>query len=902
MKKFLSVILAVMMVAAVMPFAYAAESFGVAVLYTNDIHCAIDAYPVLAAYEAKLAEEGYEVIIVDAGDAVQGEIIGSQTEGEAIVDIMNAVGYDYAVPGNHEFDFGMERFLELAQTKADYEYISTNFYHLPTVDPVFAPYAIEDFGAYQVAFIGISTPETISKSTPEYFKDENGNFIYGFPLYPGGMTDEALYENIQESVDAAVADGADIVVALGHTGELETTEGWRTSDIIANTSGIDYYIDAHSHETVESETYKNKNNEDVIRTSTGTKFANFGVLKISGSSADFELINPDEVNVETMSDNAKSAYNTVKAKVDGYNEMIEELYREIGTSEAKLVAYDADMSWAVRKRETNAGDFVADAYRAVTGADVAIVNGGGVRAEIEVGGVSLKNLMDMNAFNNEMCVIEVTGQQLIDVLEHGARECPESLGSFFQVSGVTFEIHTDRESPVICDSLENFIGIDATMQRRVENVKVGGEPLELDATYTLAGSAYLLTQNGGGLTMLSGATVVQSEGLPCDSEMLIEYFTETLGGVITAEKYGNPDGDGRIAIVSAKPNTPEHDYEIELGNAVTVSVECGEEICIKFVPEKTAEYIFRTESYETDTAACLFYSNGEEIFGDYDDDTEESCDFRLKYECEAGEEYYLKITTYSENTETFKVIVDCGHSYDENGECVVCGNVCDHAEVDFLGFCSCGKVYVGEDIANGDELELEGQPSGRIFWHRFTCDVSGYYSLKSVSEGTDPVAYLYDAQGDNISVSDDVKGLDFDLIYYYEAGETYYFDIHNLSGEGTFSVTFDRIVHTADDGSEHTDFEVVEGSYSNCTEHGYTNGLYCNDCEEYVYGYEELPLNESWHIDEGGDDVCDRCGAKLYCEHMCHRDGIVGFFWKIINFFNKLFGLNPVCVCGNEHY
>lgn len=561
MKKFLAVILAALMIAAAMPFSASAlenVTDGFVVLYTNDVHCNIDNYPYLAAYRAELIAQGKTVITVDAGDAIQGEIIGTLTQGEAVVDLMNAVGYDYAVPGNHEHDYGVENLIDLAQNKAEYEYLSSNFHYLPRVKPVFAPYAIEDFGDYQVAFIGMTTPDTITSSSPEFFKDEYGNFIYGFPVFPGAMTDEILYENIQESIDSAADDGADIIVAVGHMGELGSTEGWKSTDVIANTAGIDYFIDAHSHETIVSKTFKDKNGGDVAVTSTGEKLNNFGVLTVSGGEASFELVSVADVEVETMSASAQAAYDAVKAKVDGYNEEVAYLYDDIGTSEAELVIYDEIGTRIVRTKETNAGDFVADAYRDVTGADVAIVNGGGVRAEIGIGGVSRKNLMDINSFNNEMCVIEVTGQQLIDVLEHGARKCPTPIGGFFQVSGVTFEIHTYRESPVICDKLDNFIGMDSTKERRVQNVMVGGKPVELDKTYTLAGSTYVLTTGGDGLTMLEGSKVVAQEGLPCDSEMLIEYFTETLGGRITAEKYGNPDGDGRIKIFDSKPEEPEN--------------------------------------------------------------------------------------------------------------------------------------------------------------------------------------------------------------------------------------------------------------------------------------------------------------------------------------------------------
>ncbi len=570
MKRFIGVLLLVSMLISIVSVTAFAQSAETIILYTNDVHCAIDDYAVLAAYRAELIAQGKNVITVDAGDAIQGEVIGSMTKGEAIVDIMNAVGYDYAVPGNHEFDYGMEQFLSLANNKAEYEYISSNFFDLSMVSPVFAPYKIEDFGDYQVAFVGVTTPDTITSSTPEFFKDESGNYIYGFPVYPGGMTNEDLYNNVQESVDNAIDDGADFVVAVGHIGILGSNEGWKTTDIIANTEGIDYFIDAHGHETLYGDVYKNENNEDVVVTSTGTKFQNFGVMTITDSSTEIELINPDDIDVEELSADAESAYNSVKGKIDDYYEDVAYLYEDIGTSEAKLVIYESDGSRAVRKRETNAGDFVADAYRAITGSDVAIANGGGVRAEIEIGGVSRKNLMDVNAFNNDMCVVEVTGQQIVDILEHGARRCPEVLGSFFQVSGMSYEIHTYIETPVITNSMDEFVEVDSTKPRRVRNVRIGNEPVDLDEKYTLTGSAYVLLQGGDGLTMLDGVNVIQQEGLPCDSEMLIKYFTENLGGIITAEQYGNPYGDGRITIVDSEnqgdtmePEEPEDNEDPE---------------------------------------------------------------------------------------------------------------------------------------------------------------------------------------------------------------------------------------------------------------------------------------------------------------------------------------------------
>lgn len=557
MKKFLAVFFAVFMIATVFPFAAFAQtgtevSGEVVILYTNDVHCNIDNYPLLAAYRAELIAQGKTVITVDAGDAVSGEVIGTLTEGEAVVDIMNSVGYDYAVPGNHEFDYGVDQFIDLAENKAEYEYLSSNFYDLCMYEPVLAPYAVVEANGRKIGFVGISTPETVSKTNPEYFKDENGNFVYGFPAFPGEMTNEALYDNVQDSVNAAKAEGATTVFAISHLGILETTDGWKVTDVLENTSGITAFIDAHSHETIVNDIHKNELGVSTSITQTGEKLGNIGQITLSGPLALFELIDIDDIDVETMSESAQDAYDAVKEKVDGYNEQTAYLFDPIGTSKANLVTRD-EFNWLVRRKETNAGDFVCDAYRAVTGADVAICNGGGIRSDILIGDVSRKDLMDMNPWSNPMCVVEMTGEQLVLVLEHGARKCPEPLGSFFQVSGVTYEIHTYVESPIVADSLDNFISIDPDAETRVRNVKVNGEPIDLNKTYTVASSQYVLLDGGDGLTMLDGINVIEKDNILCDSEMLVKYFTETLDGTITAEKYGNPDGEGRIKIYDSEP-------------------------------------------------------------------------------------------------------------------------------------------------------------------------------------------------------------------------------------------------------------------------------------------------------------------------------------------------------------
>ncbi len=527
----------------------ATNSDDIVVLYTNDIHCGLDDYSVIAAYRAYLIGEGYNVVTVDAGDAIQGEMIGSLTEGAAVVDIMNDVGYDYAVPGNHEFDYTVERLLEISNNEAEYQYICVNFRDLLQEKDVFAPYAIKEFGDEKIAFVGISTPETYSKSTPTYFQDENGNFIYSF------MEDE-FYSVIQTAVDNARSEGATKVVAIGHLGVSDVTEGWRSVDVIENTVGIDVLIDGHAHEVIEGRVCENANGDEVILTSTGTKFANFGMLTMSSDgNITSELINPDSVAVDELSDEAKTAYNTVKAKIDAYNAEYEYLFEEIGASEANLVQYDADGNRLVRNTETNLGDFVTDAYKAVTGADIAFVNGGGLRADINIGTLTRKAIMDVNPWNNEMCVIEVSGQQIVDALEYGMNAVPNEFGSFPHVAGVTFEVHTYIETPVVIDELGDFVSIKEDAPRRVRNVCVNGQAIDLDKTYTVAGTCYMLQLSG--YKMFADAKNVDYIGPKTDSEMLIEYFTNHLKGEITAEKYGNMMGDGRILMIDEKQNVSD---------------------------------------------------------------------------------------------------------------------------------------------------------------------------------------------------------------------------------------------------------------------------------------------------------------------------------------------------------
>mgnify|MGYP004714680783 FL=1 len=350
--------------------------------------------------------------------------------------------------------------------------------------------------------------------------------------------------------------------------------GWKSTDVIANTTGIDAFIDGHSHETIVNSIYQNKDGEDVTLTSTGSKFDNFGIMEIqmdasNDISVTTQLLHPSEVTYDS-SEAASEAYHSVQNKIDHYNQELSYLYEVLGTAETELTINNAEGVRRIRSGETNLDDFVADAYRSICQADIALVNGGGIRASISAGDVTRKSLMDVNPWDNTMCVIEASGQQILDALEHGARNLPEENGGFLQVSGLTYDIDTWKESPVIIDEQGMFQSIDPAKERRITNVKVNGQALDPDKMYTVCGSVYTLQNSGDGFTMFKNDKVVAQDNLPTDAAMLISYFTDVLNGRITAGQYGNIAGEGRIIIHTDASQHPKDDKKEDSGKETEV--------------------------------------------------------------------------------------------------------------------------------------------------------------------------------------------------------------------------------------------------------------------------------------------------------------------------------------------
>ena len=520
----------------------------VMILFTSDIHCGVDKGFTLAglkqirdAYEA----QGYTTILVDDGDHVQGESLGTLTRGEAIIDLMNDMKYDLAIPGNHDFDYGMERFFELADM-ADFPYISCNFNK--EGDLLFEPYKIIEAAGMKIGFVGVTTPETIIESTPAYFCNEEGDQIYQFK---NGGNGEELYETIQDAVDSARKEGAEYIYLIGHLGNEDVCHPWNCYDVIENTTGIDVLLDGHSHDTGQL-VIQNKNGEDVARSAVGTKLNCIGYSHISadGGITETNILSwPNDI----PADKALNIHNDISDKVTAKQEELEEITNEVvAHSSVDLIVNDpkekdknGNPIRIVRMKETNMGDLCADAMLRLTESDVAIMNGGGIRASIGKGDITYGDIINVFPFGNELSVIKVSGQQILDALEWGAKGLPDENGGFLQVAGMTYTIDLSVDSSCTKDENGMFTGIEG--DRRVKDVMIGDSPVDPEGSYRLASIKYILNSHGDGYTMFDGAEVIQ-KGSMLDSQLLINYITQTLEGSV-GEEYANPYGQGRITII-----------------------------------------------------------------------------------------------------------------------------------------------------------------------------------------------------------------------------------------------------------------------------------------------------------------------------------------------------------------
>ncbi|MBO6149095.1 MAG: 5'-nucleotidase C-terminal domain-containing protein, partial [Lachnospiraceae bacterium] len=375
------------------------------------------------------------------------------------------------------------------------------------------------------------TPTT---STPTFFQDSNGEYIYGFCQ---GSDGSKLYEAVQGAVDKAKAEGADYIVLLAHLGIEDEVTPYKSTDVIKNTTGIDAVLDGHSHSIVEMEKVRNKEGHDVLLSQTGTKLAAIGKLTIDSAG---------NMRTELITDYEKKDVEVTKAIAAEYEVFEDKLNEVISTADFDLRINTEDgKTRLVRNNETNLGDFVADAYKYVTDAEIAISCGGSVRHNIDAGDITYSDILNVNPFSNYMLKRKISGNELLDVLEYSVHAAPSEFGGFLQVSGLTFDVDLSVPTPVLTDLEGTFIGFEGE-QRRVSNVKVNGEPLLPDRIYEVGGVSYTLKDGGDGYAMFTGEEVDIGRYIE-DVDAIVEYLRSKDGKV--PEEYEDREGQERINFI-----------------------------------------------------------------------------------------------------------------------------------------------------------------------------------------------------------------------------------------------------------------------------------------------------------------------------------------------------------------
>ena len=544
------------------PAAFAEETncfFGdkadVTILYTNDVHTYIDnkspkpTYAAIAALKKSIEDTGRDVLLVDAGDHIQGTAYGSMDDGATIIELMNEAGYDLATPGNHEFDYGMAR-AKAVLREADFPYVSCNWVDLRTGFNVLPSVKFFFVGGRKIAFVGVTTPETFTKSTPAYFmNDAQTQYIYDIL---GGEDGQKLYDAVQEAIDKAEFWGADTIIGLGHLGVDPSSSPWTSEEVIAHTHGFTAFIDGHSHTVMANKQVTDASGKAVTLTQTGSYFKNIGKMTVGADGT----ITTELIDTYEGLDAAVAA--TASNWISAVDDMLGE---EIAVGDTKFYINDpATGKRRIRSGETNLGDFVADGIYTYFNeieelhCDVAIMNGGGIRTDVEAGPWSFKTCKTVSPFGNVACLMSVTGQQIQDALEFGARfagaEGKEN-GGFLQVAGARYTIHTGTPNTVQTNDKNVWTGSAATP--RVSNVEIYDKttgtykPLDPNATYALAGMNYTLRNLGDGFAMFDGATLIKD--YVSEDYLVMSSYAAMFGGV---------DANGLPHLASA--NSPLADY------------------------------------------------------------------------------------------------------------------------------------------------------------------------------------------------------------------------------------------------------------------------------------------------------------------------------------------------------
>jgi 5'-nucleotidase/UDP-sugar diphosphatase len=551
MRKWLSILLSLtLLVCCLAPAALADQTVDLTgklvIVHTNDIHgyAVTDpsepsvGYAQIKQYYEEAKATGADTLLLDAGDASQGQPIVNLSKGLNAITFMNATGYQAMCPGNHEFDWGVDQFLQNAET-ADFPILCANMLRTSDNTLYFDPYKIFETGNYKVGVIGLDTPETLTKANPSLMT--NVTFLMG----------QDLYDCVQQYVDELKADGCDLIVVLGHLGVEDESAGNRSTDVIANTTGIDLFIDGHSHLELNEEVEQKheESTEDTVPTtllvSTGCYGQNIGEVVFDGESLSASLYAAQTTEVSAEYGDAE-----VSELIGSINDEIDQ---ELSATFAKTtVLLNGERSPGVRTEETNLGDFCTDAmlWEANQTYSEPVVaafnNGGGIRASIQIGDITMKDMKTVFPFGNTLQIMTLKGSEMLELLEASTYCTPEPLGGFMQVSGI--EMTIDTTVPYVNGDQypDSTYYAPANPGARVTITSVGGEPFDPDAEYVVCTNDFSAAGGDQCYVLKYANQQTGYNTYVALEDALINYTTEVLGGVI-GDEYAEPQG--RITII-----------------------------------------------------------------------------------------------------------------------------------------------------------------------------------------------------------------------------------------------------------------------------------------------------------------------------------------------------------------
>ena len=533
-------------------FLQSEKSNDIVILHTNDVHCGVQdsiGYDGLMLYKKQLLQKHNNVILVDAGDHIQGGTIGQITSGEAIIDIMNELEYDVVTLGNHEFDYWIEQ-LETIKNSLTCGYISSNYCYKKNKESIYPPYKIIEKGGKKIGFIGVATPETLTKSYLITLLDDKGELIYDF------LTEnhnQELYERVQKHIDELQEKKVDYIIILAHMGKGgDSLEEDTSIELLKNLKNVNALIDGHTH-LIYSEKTPDKNNNNVILVQTGTKLTNIGVLTIHENGT-LSHENIDEVPYDpTLAEQTLNVTRSSKIRYvdkdmseflnDIYDSFSDKLNEVIGKSDFLINVYkNATESTDSHTQLSRIGEnalcnLVADSMRELGEGDITILNAGTVRADINKGNITYQNVLNVLPYSDDIIVKEITGQTILEALEFGVRNFPEQNARFPQVSHITYKLDTSINSSVVVD--ENKVFKKLGGENRVYDIKINGEKLDLKKKYTIS-SRYFILNGGDGYSMFANCETIKTS-LGVDNEVLLHYIRNNSNGTIPI-KYKAAEG------------------------------------------------------------------------------------------------------------------------------------------------------------------------------------------------------------------------------------------------------------------------------------------------------------------------------------------------------------------------